>query len=350
MIEYGTYTAKDVRAWLYARAENGISEHIISKVRANALLHCPYVEDDTILLFVAKDGEQVVGYTAQFPEHYVRPDLWFMQPTTLYVKPEYEGEFIGYTLNEKLHAVKGEKLVMGIDMAPASAMIDKLLGMKYIKVDRSRWILNRKLTVRSLRNVGSAILEPYRQYKQKKAIAKLGAEANPNVRVEYTNFIDAEAYSFIVKHSKNDTFLHSQEMLNWMMHYPFVTESVLHGEERNICEFGGISAIYRKFLCKVYVGENLIGIYMLTQHVNNVTINLLYTDETHDEDVYCNLVRTLIQLKPTNVISLYKNLDTYIQKTGVMFKHYMDKINMTYDKSLVLDTIQLQGVDGDMFV
>ena len=49
-VQYRYYTAKDLRDWLFQSIDNGLSEQIISKVRALALLHHPDVKDDSILV------------------------------------------------------------------------------------------------------------------------------------------------------------------------------------------------------------------------------------------------------------------------------------------------------------
>jgi len=349
MIEYYQYTAKDVRDWLYEGACNGLREEIISKVRADALLHNPYVEEDTILVFAAKNGDEIVGYTAQFPEYFVKPDMWFMLPTTLYVKPQYEGEFIGYALNEQLHRVKNGRCVMGIDMAPAAAMIDKLLGMQRVSVNRSRWILKRDIKVHSWRSLGSWLLEPLRLWKQWMAIKRIASHIQPNIRIEYATFVDAETYRFIQKHSGSDSFLHSQEMLNWIMHYPFVTEPILN-TVRDICEFGELSGIYRRYLSKVYQEDKLVGVFMLTQHTDDVSISMLYVDERYKTEVYQTICRSIIQLSPSVIRSLYDDLDAYITASQIYLKHYVDHVLMTCDKSFNIEKVQLQGIDGDMFV
>ena len=74
-VQYRYYTAKDLRDWLFQSIDNGLSEQIISKVRALALLHHPDVKDDSILVAVAFVNGEVAAYTAAFPENLVRPAL-----------------------------------------------------------------------------------------------------------------------------------------------------------------------------------------------------------------------------------------------------------------------------------
>lgn len=227
MIEYHTYKAKDVREWIENGAQNGLSESIISMTRANALLYCPYVKDDDVLVVSAMDGETVVGYTAIFPEHLERPDIWIATGTTLWVNPNYADEFVGYNLVQRLWQSYLECAVIGSDVAKPAALIDKLLGAKICKYERSAFVFNHTIQVRSLRNFGSLLLEPFRKYRQQNAIRRVISSIPSDIRVIARETIDTEAYAFIKAHSASDTFLRSREMLNWILRYPFSAENPL---------------------------------------------------------------------------------------------------------------------------
>ena len=99
-VQYRYYTAKDLRDWLFQSIDNGLSEQIISKVRALALLHHPDVKDESILVAVAFVNGEVAAYTAAFPENPVRPALvGFSFGTTLYTYPQYDGRALGYCVS-----------------------------------------------------------------------------------------------------------------------------------------------------------------------------------------------------------------------------------------------------------
>ena len=349
-VKYHTYTISDVRAWLYNGAQNGLSEQVISKVRANAILHNPFVEDDMVVVTSATDGDKVVGYTAMFPDYLVRPDVRLTVPTTLYAHSDYADEFIGYNVTKLLHDTASGRMVIGTDMAKESALIDKLLGLKIERVDRKRYILNRSIQVRSLRTMGSLLLEPYRKSKQRRNISKFLSNVSNDTRVEYTDFIDQEAYQFIVAHSQNDMFLRTQEMLNWRLRYRFNVEAPLYDKVLNNSAFpSNVPYLSKYSLAKVYENEALIGVYSLTYDGPNMSVALLYTEEQYAAKTYDILLSQVLRFDPQWFYSQYHALNQYMDSLGLDLKNYTDKFYFTHPAALPYTSdMQLQGMDGDM--
>lgn len=348
-VKYHTYTVADVRAWLYDGAKNGLSEQVISKVRANAIIHNPFAEDDMVIVVSATDGDKLVGYTAMFPDYLARPEVRLTVPTTLYADPEYADEFIGYNVTKLLHDTANGRMVIGTDMANEAALIDKLLGLKIERVDRRRYILNRSVQPHSLRSLGSFLLQPYRRYKQHCNISKFLNNVSKDTRVEYTDFVDYEAYQFIVAHSQNDMYLRSQEMLNWRLRYHFTVHAPLYARivEQNIFP----SHVYPQSRCnivKVYKSNQLIGVFGLSEG-KDVSIALLYTDEVRAKDVYDVLLLQVLQVNPQRLFSQYNGLNRYIDSLGIDLKNYTDKFYYTHPAELPYTTdMQVHGMDGDM--
>lgn len=350
MIEYHTYTVADVRSWLYDGEKNGLSEQVISKVRANAIMHNPFVEDDMVVVVSATDGDKVVGYTAMFPDYLVRPDVKLTCPTTLYADPKYADEFIGYNATKLLHETANGRMVIGSDMAKESALIDKLLGLKIERVDRKRYILNRSIQVHSIRNLGSLLIEPYRKRIQRRQVSKFKRNVSKDTRVEYVDFIDYEAYQFIVAHSQNDMYLRSQEILNWRLRYRFVVEAPLYDKVLKDSEFTSNMPYQSKYsLTKIYEKETLIGLYCLAYNSDSISVALLYTEEQSATKTYDILLSEVLKYNARLFYSQYPALNQYIDALGIDLKNYTDKFYYTHPAELPYTTdMQVQGMDGDM--
>lgn len=349
-IKYHNYNAADVKAWLYEGAENGLSEQVVSKVRANAIIHNPYINDDMVIAISATDGDQVVGFTAMFPEHLVRPDVWLTVPTTLYAHPDYAGEFIGYYVSKALHDTADGRLVIGTDLAKETILIDKLLGLKADTFSRKRIILHRSIHWDTLRHVLSSFFEPIRLWRQKRTIRNVIQTIPSDLRLEYTNFVDAEMYDFIVRHSDTSMFIRSQEMLNWICEYPFGIEAPLMHYVRNQNKFASQVSFCRRNLFKVFLGNRLIGICMIDFDATNANIRMLYVEEQYKDAVYAVLLQHVFLYKSNTLHSLYEDFNDYIAQKGVALKIYEEPLVFTHPESLVLDKDkQLQGMDGDMF-
>lgn len=350
-IQYNTYTAADLKAWTNQGVDNGLSEHIISLARANALMHCPCVKDEDVLVISAMDGDDVVGYTAIFPEHLSRPDMWIATGTTLWVNPEYADEFVGYNLVQRLWQSYPQCSVIGSDVSRPAAMIDKLLGACILKYDRHRFVFRRNIQVHSLRNLASKLLEPYRRYYQQKAINGVIDMIPSHIRVIARDTIDAEAYDFICTHSESDTFLRSQEMLNWILRYPFLVENPLMEYTKKCNAFSDQIGSNRNHLLQIYLADNLIGIVMLGCRGNDMHVKMLYADTTHQEVIFALIVETMVRSKAECLFSLYPQLNAFLASRHIALRNIEKPLLFTYPKSLKsIEPIVLQGMDGDMFV
>ena len=350
MIEYQTYRTKDVRDWLENGANNGLSENIISRTRANALAHCPCVKDDDILVVSAMDGDMVVGCTAIFPEKLKRPDMWIATGTTLWVNPDYADEFVGYNLVQRLWQSYPEYAVIGSEVSPAAAVIDKLLGAVILKYERKAYVFRRSIEVHSLRNVASLLLEPFRLCRQRKAIKQVLASIPSKVHVRACETIDAETYAFIQAHSTNDTFLRSREMLNWILRYPFSVENPLIERAKKSMQFSDQIVNFRNRFLQIYADDALVGVVLLAERNSAMHVKMLYTDDAHQEAVYAIIVEAMRNSGAEQLFSLYPQLNTYLELHHVALKSHNREVLFTYPKSLKsLTPLVLQGADGDMF-
>lgn len=349
-VVYQTHTVSEIRNWLELGKNDSILDHAISRTRANALAHCPYVKDDDVLVVTATDGEKVVGYTAIFPEKLVRPEMWIATGTTLWVNPDYADEFVGYNLVQHLWQAYPQCAVIGSDVAKPAAMIDKLLGAKIAKYERKSFVLSRHIEVRSLRNVASYVLEPFRKYAQRKALHNVYASIPSDMRVVAREYIDAEAYAFIQSHSGNDTFLRSREMLNWILQYPFSVENPLSDRQGHCGAFLGQTKIYRNYLLHIYRSAELIGVVMLAQRGTEMHVKMLYVDESYRQSVYALIVEAAVNSGADQLFSLYPGLNEYIAATHVALRTNNRDFLFTYPKTMnIPQPLVLQGIEGDMF-
>lgn len=349
-IQYHTYTAADVRAWIYSGVKNGLSEQVISKIRANAILHNPCLSDDMVIVVTAADGDKLVGYTAMFPNDLVRPRVCLSCPTTLYADAGYAGEFIGYNVTKILHDTANGRMVIGLDMAKEAALIDKLLGMKVEDIPVNRYIYSRVIEVNKLHDLGSLILEPFRRYIQKRNICAFKKSISAMTQVEYSDFIDNEAYQFIVSHSQSDMYLQSQEMLNWRMRYPFTVNAPLY--ERKVRQnifHSHVSENRQKLIAKVYEKGVLVGLYSLVKKGSDVYVALLYTEDESAKVTYDMLLLQVLHHQPLRLFSLYKSLNRYVDSLGIFLKKFVDRYDYTHPSNLQYSAdMQVQGLDGDM--
>lgn len=350
-IQYNTYTAADIKAWIERGENNGLSERVISLTRANALMHSPYVKEDDVLVISAMDGDVVVGYTAIFPEHLERPNIWIATGTTLWVNPDYADDFVGYNLVQRLWQSYPQYCVIGSDVSCPAAMIDKLLGACILRYERHRFVFRRNIRVHSLRSLASKIIEPYRKYRQRKAISRLLAMIPSNIRVITRDTIDAEAYDFISAHSESDTFLRSREMLNWILRYPFSVENTLMKYAIKSNKFSDQVASSKNQLFQIYMVDKLIGIVMLGCRDNDMHVKMLYTDKGYQEVIFALIIEIMLRSNVRQLLSHYPLLNHFIGSNYIALRDSVHQFLFTYPKQLKsIEPFIIQGIDGDMFV
>ena len=347
-ISYKTYTVKEVRAWLYEGVQNGLSEQIITKTRANSIIHNPYVKDDMVIVVAAFYGENVVGFTAMFPEHLIKPDIWISIGTTLYADPCYTNEYLGYNLVKILHDASEGRYVVGSDVAPAAAVIDKLLGMRILSFNRTRYVLKRNIRIVSVRSLISWMLEPYRLLKQMFFIWKLYKYNDRNCDIDVVDSFDNETYNFILGHSENCTFIRSLEMLNWIAKFPFRVETV---QETKSCNaFSDKCKHFQTYIVKVLHDNLNVGLFMIAVRDKDAHILLQYTERNFKDFVFFKIIDFVLKLKVCQLYSVYDDLNKYMENSNVSLTSSSSKFTYTIPKDILIDgTLVIQGADGDMF-
>lgn len=74
-IVYKKITISELSDWLLHSKDNGISDYMITRARAWALINNPSAEEDNIVLAAVCDANRAIGYTALFPDKLQKPIL-----------------------------------------------------------------------------------------------------------------------------------------------------------------------------------------------------------------------------------------------------------------------------------
>lgn len=350
MIEYHQYTAAQLRAWLQdGVVTDGLSEQVISRQRADAILHNPFLTDDFVVAVSATEGDRLIGFSAQFPDDLIRPEARTTCTTTLWVDPEYKGEFVSFELCRMMDA-STNRYTIGINSVKASVLIDKLLGLKVMYAPRARFVMRHHLILQGWRSVGSMLLEPIRQFRQQWHFNRLN-KLTKHLRVEWVDTVDSESYAFMASHSNNDRMLRSQDMYNWILHHPFVAEASSAEVRQHGAHFSSSVPLYRHKMAKVYAGTTLIGVYAYTVLATEVKMLWLYMDDNEQGRVLASLMQQVWQHRPDLFRSIYPCLTDFICRHRLALNMYQEQFSFSHPKEMnINDTLQLQGNDGDMFI
>lgn len=347
MITYHLYTVKDLRNWLMTNQDNGITDRMITRTRAWALVNNPYAQDSDVAISAVRDNEVVIGYTAIFAEHLAKPfqDQLFYWGSTQWIEPEYRGKGISAQMMLQLKNAINHRY-LGLDSSIASCKLDQKQGYSIQYYNRYFFQWERKS-----RGIKSLIKQIYVQYCNNRVCKSLKKYAYSN---RYITFIDDLTYEFIKTHSQQDLFLRKQKTFTWILQYPFWCEV---GNDVNVatenCMFDSYVRRLRISAVQVYVKNVLCGVYIYSIVDGVYKLLYVYTDDNNIKQVYASITQTAIQNNVTKFCTMNKSLYDFMESVGVkgMYsKNYIESISLTLPPELKVDTnMHVQGGDGDMF-
>ena len=345
-ISYKLYTMSELTDWLIHNIDNGLSEIIISKKRAFALINNPHTKEDDVVLSVVFDSNRVIGYTAVFPEKFIKPQLEerYFWGTTQWLEPEYRGKGISAKMMLDIKEAVNNRY-LGLDSSVASTKLDKKQGSVITYYPRYFVLLKGRN-----RSIKSKIKGYYISFSNKNAIKKLAKYQYIN---EYVCNIDDMLYDFISKNSKNDVFLRSQEILNWQLQYPF-SQSIgndLHIKQEE-CQFGTNVHSSSVVAIKVIKDSCLIGFYILNILDDNCIVRYLYYLPNFKNEVFASVLEKSFLLYPQKISTVNKPFYEFMMTLGIKSmnsSYYIEKISLTTPSDFNVDeNANIQGGDGDL--
>lgn len=348
-IVYKLYSVKDVKDWLYNSIDNGLSEAIISKPRAYAIINCPFVTDsDSVISAVFSNGKSI-GYTAVFPEKFVRPQHkeTYFWGTTQWIEPEYRG--LGISGKMMLNIKESVKFrYLGLDSSISSIKLDQKQGAKIVYYPRY-FILFDRQDVNNIKLKIRRLFIKLKNYFVKNRVEK-SIFAN-----KYISFIDDQTYSFICEHSHSSIFLRSRDFINWQLHYPFVQST---GDDKHVKDDSNqfLANVKSQWIkaWQIFVGDLMVGVCVLRCIDGVCTVAYLYYDSHYQYNVFSSIVYIILQSKIIQFRTFSKELFDFATKNGVKglnSKHHYENVALTLPGDWIEDdiTLTLQGGDGDMF-
>lgn len=345
-IELKLFTVADLKAYfLHNQPVKLLSEKVISHTRAYATINNPYAEDDTAIvsaLFV--DGE-VAAFTYVIPDEVNGKRVYWN--TVLSVDPKFEGRGYGFIVIGQMLEVYGDKY-FDLDAVPASVENLKYAGLTVDYMDQ--YILEQKhINTDSLKGKLAAAMENMRVRKAYKTLQRsLCLENDAPYTLRYTQFIDDQTYAFIREYGKNDLFLRSQAMLNWILSYPLGQESPLANRVPKLCAFVSTQENYRLYAVHVSVEDKLVGLYICRKNKEELYMAYLYYAPEFEQIVFRSIVEHIFVVRPNRVFTSHRNLTEYLKKICVFAHERVYKKSFSYPESFVFDRTKfIQAGDGD---
>lgn len=346
-ITYRVYAVSELRAWLISNEQNGLSDYCIAPSRAFTLINNPCANDNDPAIVVAFDNDKPIGYSAVFPDEYIPGNtigrlFW---GTTEWIEPEYRGKGIAGKMMRTLKDAVGIERYIGLDSSVASVKLDQKQGANIIYYDRIRYQLQ------SNHSLKGRILSRYIACHNRKRMRSLNKYDYHN---QYVPFVDEQTYSFIEAHAGHDLFLRQREMFDWMLRYPFKLST--HGDSRtiqDICEFGCTKSEFTIDAIKVFVHNQLVGFYIISQSNRESALRYLYYDEAYKNEVFASATHNLLKPGIEIVRFISSELQDFMHRHGIKHMNrtsFTDNIALTLPPNMSVDkNLHVQGGDGDMF-
>ena len=116
------FTVADVRDWIvHNRSVRGLSEQLIAKTRAWAIVNNPYAEDELNIVSAIFVNDEVAAYTYLFTDEVHRKRVYWY--TVLFCSPKFEGRGFAAIVIGQFVELYG---VMCYDIGAAPASIEDL--------------------------------------------------------------------------------------------------------------------------------------------------------------------------------------------------------------------------------
>lgn len=348
------YTVADLKEWLlHNRPSKGLSAAVIASARAYAIINNPFVDDDMPVSCALFVKEEAVAFTAAFPEILQRPEnrlaWWF---STLWCDEKYAGRGFGLVVVGTLCELIGAGNFFDAEGAIETVEIFKMLGLDNVYVPRYVF-RGKNINKNTLRGKCAWCLEKTKQItcaRKRKTLLKRFRKLN-SYSVNYSRFVDDEAYSFMKAHSDKDLLFRKQEMFNWILQHPFVQSSPLHIRVPFDNEFSSYVDDYKSFLLQIFKEKKLVGVSLMVHSNRTLSVKYLYYSDDSASLVFDALIEHLLSFDVTCFQTNDSKLSEYIKPMRLFTKHEVSPRSFSFPKDFkMIEGYTLQAGEGDMFV
>lgn len=344
MQEILLFTKTNLIEWLdHSNPPKGLSEKVIAPQRAWAIAHNPYIFDDDPVVSALFEDEELAAYTAAFPELIEGKRMWWF--STLFCYPQFEGKGYGLIVIGSLAEIYGEENVLDRRGAKETIKIFEYLGCRTV-FSRRYIFRDKQINHSPLKGKILFVHQETTKWLQRKShkVESLGYSLN------YLSHIDDATYSFMQSHKCNDLFLHTKEMINWEIAYPFKQTSPLLDRVPVDNLFSSTVFNVQHLVVQVWKNGILIGCYVLKIGKESLIALYIYYKKTEGECVFHSILEHLIKLNIQSFQTEDIQLANYVKDNYYFPKKEIEMISFSFPNNIAIDTTAtFQLGDGDGF-
>ena len=348
------FSVQEVRHWLLTgNAERGLSESVIAKQRAYAIVNNPYATDDLKIISALFVDDHIVAYTYLFPDliriqdqdgsFYERLIYW---NTALYCDPLYEGRGYAFIVIGQFCELYGEDY-FDLDAAEASVENLKFAGLKVDYIQQYA-LSNKSIRQKGIKSFLARLKERVILILKSREQELLRTIRSCSYRLEYVNYVDAATYQFIGQHSENNLFLRSQQMFNWILSTPFMHSCLLLHRVQRQTVFSSDRQYFSFHGVKVWSDDQLVGFYLFSDSNEVWYLNYLYYTKEFEADVFNSIAEHILFAKRPKVITSCEDLWRYLSSYNLYSKSIVFNKSFAYPSTFqYTDSQHIQAGDGD---
>lgn len=348
------FSVLEVKHWLYnGFGERGLSEKLIAKQRAYAIVNNPCVTDDLYIISALFVNNEVAAYTCIFPDKvYFYPhsenneaQLIYWN-TTLYCSPDYEGRGYAYCVIGQFIELYGDDY-FDLDAVEESVENLKFAGLTVEYVNQ--YILSEKIINANVLRGKLAFVADRIKYLLTNHKKQLLRDINDSCyTLQYTNFIDDKTYAFIRKYSKTDLFLRTPDMFNWILTYSFMLGSPLLHRIETDTAFTSNRQSFQFYAVRVIKDRELIGFYIFNDSKDCFYLNYLYYNEIYKREVFLSIAEHILSCNESKFMTADYQLFKFIEKYKLFPKSQIMNKSFSYPQQFIYDkNAFIQAGDGD---
>ncbi len=286
----------------------------ISKIRAISQAHNPRADKEDIALFLAYDNDQLIAYLGTLPDIVsTKQKIKVFWISCMWIMPEYRRHGIALKLLDHTYKTcKGNIFISNYIPRSKAAFIKtgKFFECKnfngvraYFRFDLAR-ILSRKYSglskLKPLTQLADKILNSLNNLKLKLIISKV----KPLYHYVFLDKIEPSLEDFIVPFLQTSIFKRSVPEFQWMMDYPWVSNTKDEENDYSKYYFSQYSKDFRQWYIRIDDNKNTtVGFMVLTLHKGELRIPYLFTGNLIVNDISKFLLLFLMKMKISTLIS-----------------------------------------------
>ena len=339
----------------------------ISPQRANSYLHNPRADKDDIVLFLAFENENLVGYRTVLPDKLYtgKREVKFGWLSGNWVLLEKRRQGIATLLFKYAYNEWNGKL-MYTNYAPESKAVYEKSGkfLKYLEIQGIR---------AHLRNSFGILLPPKHIFFRKikpllflsdfmfnfvhdlRIIAQQPFHPLQESQLEFVDQIDNDIVQLISKSNDSEPTRRSKEELEWIIKYPWIIEHDGKNKIKGRYFFSSVARNYSNIALKVFDKRNImIAFIMMIIIGEKLTIPYCYCLEEHYGRL-ADIIFSLMLKKRINYVTVFHSRlaqQLLKKRYGFVFKKKMVRIYFSTTELFKIlpeaEKISFQDGDGDV--